>query len=500
MERPASPPARIVEVRARPEAGALRPGRRIRTSGRISSAEQPARAAAFRATLDQVARAGTPHRRERHGPNRCPSACSNGSARSAMSAALATRPRSGVGRRSEGQDPRVPARQPGDAGRASGAESARLCDRGAAQFEALIGSGIESFEAHLYLARSLAGMKRRRSRGAAFRAGGAPGAARRRGVDGLGRSASGDRWTRSRRWRSFARAGTTIRAAHNWRSLEADLCLRLRRPDEAVAAFQVRRSRCCPTMRRVRQQLGELQRDLGQIDAALASLRDAVAVDATNASAWNALGMTLGGSGRLNEAEEAFREAIARNGTDHRYHLQSRARPGAPGPRPTRRGRRSNGRCSSRPTSRRRETSFASLPPSAVDRTRMPRDPSGCSQLPGPSGRWIRRGRVDRSRPSPRSAAAGSARRADSPARASSGPAGPRNLLLVSLDTVRADRLGSYHYAAAQTPQIDALASVRPAIRAGDDGGAAHAAGALVADDRHVSRLARRARQRRLLP
>jgi Tfp pilus assembly protein PilF len=31
--------------------------------------------------------------------------------------------------------------------------------------------------------------------------------------------------------------------------------------------------------------------------------------------------MTLGGSGRLNEAEDAFRQAIARNGQDHRYHF-----------------------------------------------------------------------------------------------------------------------------------------------------------------------------------
>ena len=96
-------------------------------------------------------------------------------------------------------------------------------------------------------------------------------------------------------------------------------------------------------------------------------------------------------------------------------------------------------------------------------------------------------------------------RRLDHPRRADRrlrlfGPSGPRNLLLVSLDTVRADRLGCYHYAAAQTPQIDALASVGPAIRAGDDRGAAHPARARVADDRDVSRLARRARQRRLLP
>ena len=38
-------------------------------------------------------------------------------------------------------------------------------------------------------------------------------------------------------------------------------------------------------------------------------------------------------------------------------------------------------------------------------------------------------------------------------------PKGPRNLLLVSLDTVRADRLGSYGYSAAQTPNLDALAA-----------------------------------------
>src|SRR5439155_8248239 len=35
----------------------------------------------------------------------------------------------------------------------------------------------------------------------------------------------------------------------------------------------------------------------------------------------------------------------------------------------------------------------------------------------------------------------------------------PRNLLLVSLDTVRADHLGCYHDAAAQTPHIDQLAA-----------------------------------------
>ena len=45
------------------------------------------------------------------------------------------------------------------------------------------------------------------------------------------------------------------------------------------------------------------------------------------------------------------------------------------------------------------------------------------------------------------------------------------NVLLVSIDTLRADRLGSYGYGAAQTPAIDALAAAGPALRARDDRG-----------------------------
>src|SRR6185295_3680545 len=37
-------------------------------------------------------------------------------------------------------------------------------------------------------------------------------------------------------------------------------------------------------------------------------------------------------------------------------------------------------------------------------------------------------------------------------------PSAPRNLLLISIDTLRADHLGCYGYAGAQTPRVDALA------------------------------------------
>lgn len=155
----------------------------------------------------------------------------------------------------------------------------------AAAFESLIGSGIESSEAHLYLARAYVGLNRPDRAAPHFEE-----AARR-----------------------------TPLLAEAWVGL-ADMRLRLRSPNEAVKAFQAALP-LLPKDAVTRQRLGELQRDLGQIDAALATLRDAVAVDPTNASAWNALGMTLGGNGRLDEAEDAFRTAIARDATDHRYYF-----------------------------------------------------------------------------------------------------------------------------------------------------------------------------------
>jgi protein O-GlcNAc transferase len=74
-----------------------------------------------------------------------------------------------------------------------------------------------------------------------------------------------------------------------------------------------------PRSSRLLMREGEMLRDVGQVDAGLARLREAVHVDPAHAAAWNALGMTLGGQNRLNEAEQAFRTAIERDATDHRY-------------------------------------------------------------------------------------------------------------------------------------------------------------------------------------
>jgi choline-sulfatase len=184
-------------------------------------------------------------------------------------------------------------------------------------FEGLIASGIESFEAHLYLARSLVGLKRPDRAAPHFEQ-----AAQRAPL--LEEAWTG--WADARLATDGPEAALAIvrqGRKQNPRSaslavLDADLCIRLRRPDEAVAALKAALP-LLPGDAAIRERLGTVQRDLGQIDAALASFRDAVAVDSTNASAWNSLGMTLGGNGQMDEAEKAFRAAIARDGTNHRY-------------------------------------------------------------------------------------------------------------------------------------------------------------------------------------
>jgi tetratricopeptide (TPR) repeat protein len=187
----------------------------------------------------------------------------------------------------------------------------------ARRFEELIGSGIESFEAHLYLARAFMGLTRPGRAAAHFEQ-----AVRRAPL--LEEAWAG--WAEARRASAGpAAALAVVREGRNRNPrsaqlpmLEAELCLRLRRPREAVAAYEAALP-LVPKDASLRQQLGELLRDLGDVEAGLARLREAVQVDPTSAPAWNALGMTLGGQGRLQEAEEAFRAAIARDATDHRY-------------------------------------------------------------------------------------------------------------------------------------------------------------------------------------
>ena len=156
--------------------------------------------------------------------------------------------------------------------------------RGAARrFDELIAGGIESFEAHLYLARALMRSAQPARAAVHFEQ-----AARRAPL-------------LEEAWVGW------VEARHMTAGPGAAL---------AIAREGLTKN---PRSSRLRMREGEMLRDLGDVETALARLHQAVELDPADAAAWNALGMTLGGQNRLDEAERAFRTAIARDATDHRY-------------------------------------------------------------------------------------------------------------------------------------------------------------------------------------
>ena len=74
------------------------------------------------------------------------------------------------------------------------------------------------------------------------------------------------------------------------------------------------------------------------MEGALASFRDAIARDPDEPTQWNSLGMILGASGHLADAERAFREAVRRDPREPRYTfnlaltLERESRPGEAAP------------------------------------------------------------------------------------------------------------------------------------------------------------------------
>ena len=121
----------------------------------------------------------------------------------------------------------------------------------------MIGSGIESFEAHLYLARSFVGMKRADRAAAHFEQ-----AARRAPL--LEEAWTG--WAEARLATEGPQSALAIVREGRRQNphspqlvvLDADMCLRLRRPDEAVAAFEAALS-LLPRDASIRQRLGEVR-------------------------------------------------------------------------------------------------------------------------------------------------------------------------------------------------------------------------------------------------
>jgi arylsulfatase A-like enzyme/predicted Zn-dependent protease len=185
------------------------------------------------------------------------------------------------------------------------------------RFNALFKRGIDSFEAHYYAARALAGLSRWREAARHYEsalrqlpaysaaylgladahlADGKPVLA----LDALTRGQQAlpaDARLVDREGDIARQIGDSARAARAWERVAAMA------PDDAL----------------VRVKLGELHRDAGRPDEAARLLRDALTLDPSVASYWNSLGMILGGAGDLAAAERAFREAVTRDQGNAQY-------------------------------------------------------------------------------------------------------------------------------------------------------------------------------------
>jgi arylsulfatase A-like enzyme/Flp pilus assembly protein TadD len=151
------------------------------------------------------------------------------------------------------------------------------------RFGALASHGVDSFEAHYYYGRALAGLKRWRDAAQQFE-------------------------LAIPRLPAFA---PSYLALADCRKAAGDL-------GGAVGALERGRA-ALPGDARLARRLGELHRDRGDFAAAERSLREAIAADPAEPSQWNSLGMLIGARGDLAEAERLFRAAIDRDPHEARY-------------------------------------------------------------------------------------------------------------------------------------------------------------------------------------
>jgi choline-sulfatase len=184
-------------------------------------------------------------------------------------------------------------------------------------FETLLAKKIESFEVHYYLARALVGLKRLRQAETHFE-----GAIRYQPAYGMTydslaecRMARGDA---AGALAALRKGQQAVPKDGSLRIREATILLRMGKRDEAMHAYEAALP-LAPTNALARIRLGELQRDAGNLPRSIELMREAVALDASQASFWNSLGMVLGAHQDLAEAEKAFQAAAERDGQNAQY-------------------------------------------------------------------------------------------------------------------------------------------------------------------------------------
>jgi arylsulfatase A-like enzyme/Flp pilus assembly protein TadD len=185
------------------------------------------------------------------------------------------------------------------------------------RFQKLFGRGVDSFEAHYYAARSLAGMKRWREAAVHFEGA----VAKLPGYSAAYLGLADARLADGRSDLALEAIHRGLKASPDDPRLidrEGDIARLLGNTEQAVRDYE-RVAATAPEDALIRVKLGELYRDLGRPADATRLLREAVKLDPSTASYWNSLGMVLGGSGDMAAAEQAFREATRRDADNAQY-------------------------------------------------------------------------------------------------------------------------------------------------------------------------------------
>ena len=194
-------------------------------------------------------------------------------------------------------------------------------DASAARLEKLLGLGIASSEIHLNLGRALFGAERFERAAEHY-------------LEAAARTpAHAETWLRLSEARArlgdlegalgALRAGQGQLPDHVGLLREEARLLRLgRRPAEARTVLEAAIALSSGDAF-LRAGLSEVLRDLGDLEGAVGQLREATRLEPEGAAYWNALGMMLGGTAKLAEAEEAFREAwrLDRSNPHHSFNL-----------------------------------------------------------------------------------------------------------------------------------------------------------------------------------
>ena len=186
-----------------------------------------------------------------------------------------------------------------------------------ARFQKLFDRGIDSFEAHYYAARSLAGLKRWPEAAAHFEGALAKLPAYAAAYLGLADAHLANGRT-DLALEAIRRGQKASPDDPGLIEREGDIMRRLGDGEHAIRDYE-RVAAMAHDDALIRVKLGELYRDLGRPADAIRLLREAVKLDPATASYWNSLGMVLGGSGDMPAAEQAFREATTREPVNAQY-------------------------------------------------------------------------------------------------------------------------------------------------------------------------------------